>query len=648
MNSAILDELNIIRIREQRKLLYMIQDQLNAFKSDDQSRVHELTGQLIRLSKENQHDVNYHTAVANYKKLSSVLLLLAKKNKKISSALRNLNKSLPHKKDHKKSPVLINFLERISGSKPSNDSGITLLDEFDKIIQTINDDLGEINQKIKTLLPEQLNLKPLSPFNFLYKNAELTEGMVSIMVLNENGAAHLKNLFDSFLKNNTYPNFRFFILDRCSSDDSHDIIRQYQNKIPVEIIDFDHRFTNSYLYNMAVDSCRSEYLLFLNNKVLIKDDFLPALLDLFHKEKSCGIIGPSVVHPATGGEASTPGRYGSIRFAIDDVPGPPDIPYPIIDTSFLLKSGIETSFRDYRNKEGVYIAPGSSMTCLKPVLANTSERSGTEIVPAVFGSALMCRKNDFIKAGGFDLNYYNGYEDIDLCLKFYTSLGKSTILARGINLQSNAKNIHTELGLEDEFNSNYNLGTLLNRHGFFLKNKYLEDVINKRHFWTSDNLQSLAGNKSLAGSLKTEPENESKDTKDRSFNKNLITNYLEGFKNNKFRIAIKIPAFNDGRAQFWGDYHFAHALKNAFISKGHPARVDLFESWYDNGFLTDDVVIILRGMKKYQPRGSQINIIWNISHPERIDESEYRDYDHVFVASQCFALELKDKRLHQC
>jgi glycosyltransferase involved in cell wall biosynthesis len=46
------------------------------------------------------------------------------------------------------------------------------------------------------------------------------------------------------------------------------------------------------------------------------------------------------------------------------------------------------------------------------------------------------------------------------------------------------------------------------------------------------------------------------------------------------------------------------------------------------------VVIVLRGLSSYKPKPHQINLMWNISHPDKISDHEYSLYDHVFVASE--------------
>src|SRR5690606_26246137 len=50
-----------------------------------------------------------------------------------------------------------------------------------------------------------------------------------------------------------------------------------------------------------------------------------------------------------------------------------------------------------------------------------------------------------------------------------------------------------------------------------------------------------------------------------------------------------------------------------------------------------DVVIVLRGLSKYQPKKYHFNIMWNISHPDNVDIDEYNQYNHVFIASELWA-----------
>lgn len=121
----------------------------------------------------------------------------------------------------------------------------------------------------------------------------------------------------------------------------------------------------------------------------------------------------------------------------------------------------------------------------------------------------------------------------------------------------------------------------------------------------------------------------------------LVREVSEG----RLRIAIKIAAPKHETKQRWGDYHFALALRRCFERLGHLVRIDLLYEWYDPPTLSDDVVLVLRGLSRYEPNPRHVNLMWNISHPDEVEDEEYEGYDHVFVASVSAARELSRLRV---
>jgi GT2 family glycosyltransferase/spore maturation protein CgeB len=109
----------------------------------------------------------------------------------------------------------------------------------------------------------------------------------------------------------------------------------------------------------------------------------------------------------------------------------------------------------------------------------------------------------------------------------------------------------------------------------------------------------------------------------------------------QWRFAIKIGAPSQKVQNEWGDYHFAIGIKRALEMAGHTVRVDCLDAWNCPAATGDDVVIVLRGLSIYAPKSHQINLMWNISHPDRISPAEYNSYDHVFVASDLLAWDLQ-------
>lgn len=108
-------------------------------------------------------------------------------------------------------------------------------------------------------------------------------------------------------------------------------------------------------------------------------------------------------------------------------------------------------------------------------------------------------------------------------------------------------------------------------------------------------------------------------------------------------IAIKIPAPNWDVVQEWGDYHFGLALKKEFEYLGYSVLLQVLNEW-DNKLGNEcDVVIVLRGLSKYKLKDNQVNIMWNISHPDKVSLEEYNEYDYVFISSDKWASNIAKK-----
>lgn len=106
-------------------------------------------------------------------------------------------------------------------------------------------------------------------------------------------------------------------------------------------------------------------------------------------------------------------------------------------------------------------------------------------------------------------------------------------------------------------------------------------------------------------------------------------------------IRIKIATPNLKEAPMWGDYHFANSLRASFERLGQRASVDTHDAWYARPE-DQDVAIVLRGRNRYVVNPEHVNLMWLISHPDRIEAGEFEDYAHIGVASDIHARRLKE------
>lgn len=109
----------------------------------------------------------------------------------------------------------------------------------------------------------------------------------------------------------------------------------------------------------------------------------------------------------------------------------------------------------------------------------------------------------------------------------------------------------------------------------------------------------------------------------------------EGRRALRWSIDIAAPAWGVR----WGDWHFAHSLKDALERLGQWVAVDHPQTRGRGTRELDDVVLVLRGLDRVTPPAHTTNLLWVISHPELVDEQEARQYDAVWAASTTWSID---------
>jgi hypothetical protein len=98
-------------------------------------------------------------------------------------------------------------------------------------------------------------------------------------------------------------------------------------------------------------------------------------------------------------------------------------------------------------------------------------------------------------------------------------------------------------------------------------------------------------------------------------------------------VVVAAPKGPDGEQ--WGDTWFASDLVDALTRAGEQAKVVFRGGGTAEAREHDDVVVVLRGLRRFVPRrGNATWMLWVISHPELVAPDEPAQYDAVFAASQ--------------
>ena len=116
---------------------------------------------------------------------------------------------------------------------------------------------------------------------------------------------------------------------------------------------------------------------------------------------------------------------------------------------------------------------------------------------------------------------------------------------------------------------------------------------------------------------------------------------IEWVKATRYGLRIGVPTWEV--AETWGDYHFARGLQRSLERAGHPTRIHFLPDWDSPTAARDDVALHIFGRKEAPTHRGQVNLLWQISHPDQVTPGFYERYDHVFVASDPFAARMAER-----
>jgi GT2 family glycosyltransferase len=542
--------------------------------------------------------------------------------------------------------------------------------------------MDDLLLKVKSSLKDKAI--PVNPFRFSASSSQFLEPVdfpivrepkkdkVAIIVLNRNGKEHLEKFFSSFLAFNTYGDYEFIIIDHDSSDVSREIIASFTQKLHIRLIPFSSNLTFSYSNNYAAGQTNAEFLFFLNNDIIFDQDVIGSMVALINQYPEAGIIAPALYYPDDHFHRSGTIQHSGISFIYkqkrDD-----HIRYAKTDPpSFhVLNYKYSHLFRD----------------AIIPV--NSQEPgSGVSFHPAICAAAMLCRRDDFYLAGGFDENYIYGYEDVDISLVFQKKLGKKLVLANDLGMIHNESYTRKKEGFYKSSLKIHNLLMLTNRFGYYIRINYLKDLFCGKRFWTdmvpimaiisendipedgetTDKLKFLSAlftqrlkwevrvissseqdmeitNADIAVYLDSNPpvgrfpgakdtlicvkwpEENNPDFSDPDAFLELIMDRIE----NHLNIAVKLPVEAGDTVEGLKSSLLMQSVRELLADDRCTVRTDLPGKWYDYGTFSDQVVISFPGEHKYYPQPGQINVLWVMPDSRLVDLSMTDFYDLIFI-----------------
>jgi GT2 family glycosyltransferase/glycosyltransferase involved in cell wall biosynthesis len=193
---------------------------------------------------------------------------------------------------------------------------------------------------------------------------------VSFIIPVFNQLAHTRACLES-LKASLWPTLTHEII--LIDDGSTDGTRQFLSELPPPVIVLLNERNLGYAAsnNRAARIAQGEFLALLNNDLVLTPGWLQPMLEAFRARPNAGVV-------------------GNLQ----------------LDAS-----------NDAVDHAGVVFRQGGYPLHLRETVAEAQARGPHPVVPAVTAACCLVRREWFVRAGGFDEGYRNGFEDSDLCLR---------------------------------------------------------------------------------------------------------------------------------------------------------------------------------------------------------------------------------------
>ena len=224
---------------------------------------------------------------------------------------------------------------------------------------------------------------------------------VSAIIVNWNGAAHLRICLPSLLAQSYQP-LEIIVVDNASSDDSLDVARQFG----VRALPLDRNTGLAWALNRGTAAATGDFFLFVNNDMRFDEHFVAALIAPLLRDQEI--------------------------FATDGTQ------YDW-DGKILGHAASRLTRNRQQHHTAIEIVPGLYFY----------EQPEAEIVPAFMAScaSMLARRSHFEKLRGFDERLPFGYEDVEICWRAWLSGCKIVYVPNAICWHRVGASYQSEAGL---------------------------------------------------------------------------------------------------------------------------------------------------------------------------------------------------------
>jgi N-acetylglucosaminyl-diphospho-decaprenol L-rhamnosyltransferase len=247
---------------------------------------------------------------------------------------------------------------------------------------------------------------------------------VSIIIVNWNSVAFLRQCLESIYRNTVGTDFEVIVFDNASFDGSKEMLQQEYPA--VRFIQSDRNLGFAKANNAAFNVSRGRNILFLNPDTEIEGSALETLNQWLNSLPNVGIVGAKLLNSDRSVQKSCVQAF------------------PTILNQLLDADALRSMF------------PRARIWGMAPLF--TEDRTPTE-VEAVSGAALMIKRSVFESVGMFSTDYFMYSEDIDLCFKMHKAGQKTYYVPTAVivhhggtsSLQSNVNAFSDVMMLESRW-----------------------------------------------------------------------------------------------------------------------------------------------------------------------------------------------------
>lgn len=211
--------------------------------------------------------------------------------------------------------------------------------------------------------------------------------LISIIIVNHNGAAFILNCIDSIFSAN-YRNFELIFVDNNSTDNSLKLVEnRFGSNQRLKVVIFLNNLGFAEGNNQGASEAKGRYLFFLNIDTKVNPNYLTELVKIIESDPNIGAAQSKLLQM--------------------------DKPAILDSAGDIMNCFCGTFNRGFGEKdEGQY--------------------DRVEQIFSARGAAMMVRKDVFRKVGGFDQRFFLGLEDVDLCWRIRLNGYKIVFVPRSV------------------------------------------------------------------------------------------------------------------------------------------------------------------------------------------------------------------------